>query len=79
MKMIISLYLMVKKVLLLSRPRYFDKLVDKYELSDIDLEKIKEYRIKNSENAQISFDKQSNISYLDYLEILENKKNHQII
>ena len=78
MNMIILLYLMVKVVLLLSLPRYFDKLVEKYELSDIDLEKIKKYRQEHSEEAQMSFDKQSSLSYIEYLESLENKKVHQV-
>ena len=59
-------------------PRYFDKLVDKYELSDIDLEAIKKYRQEHSEAAQTSFDKLSNCSYLDYIESLEDKKFKQI-
>lgn len=69
---------MVNKQMLVSHPRYFDKLVDKFQLSEIDLEAIKKYRQDNSEAAQMSFDKLSNLSYLEYIESLENKKMHQI-
>lgn len=69
---------MVKMLMLVSHPRYFDKLVDKFQLSDIDLEAIKKYRQDNSEEAQKSFDKLSNVSYLEYIDSLQNKKMHQI-
>ena len=59
-------------------PRYFDKLVEKYELSDIDLKAIKDYRISHSEDAQKSIDMLSNCSYLDYIDSLEEKKKRQI-
>lgn len=69
---------MVRIRLVLSHPRYFDRLVNKYQLSEIDLEAIKKYRQENSEEAQMSFDKLSNCSYIEYLESLESKKMHQI-
>lgn len=59
-------------------PRYFDKLVDRFELSDIDLEAIKDYRLRNSEAAQESIYQLSNMSYIDYIESLADKKMKQI-
>lgn len=69
---------MVKYLRVSNHPRYFDKLVEKFELSEIDLEKIKKFRQDNSEAAQMSFDKLSNCSYLEYIESLEEKKLKQI-
>ena len=67
-----------KKAVASQPPRYFDKLVEKFQLTDIDLEAIKKYRQDNSEAAQQSFDKLSNCSYIEYIESLEEKKIHQI-
>lgn len=69
---------MVKYLRASNLPRYFDKLVEKFEFSEIDLEKIKKFRQDNSEAAQMSFDKLSNCSYLEYIESLEEKKLKQI-
>lgn len=60
-------------------PRYFDNLVKKFELSDIDLEVIKAYRKEQSKVANVTNDYLSDLSYLDLLDALEEDKNRQIV
>lgn len=60
-------------------PRYFDRLVDRFNLSEIDLQAIKDFRKSRSEDVSYTNSILFQSSYLDLLEHLESTKSSQII